>query len=71
MEKLSFVQQNRASEILGNLSVAWFSGGIITPLIIQSISLIEYFIFFVLSLLISGSLFIFSLEIIKKKSLKI
>jgi hypothetical protein len=67
MKKLSFAQLNRASEIIGNTSVAWFSGGIITPLIARSFNSIEFLIFFIVSLFMSGMFFIISLEIIKKK----
>lgn len=67
MKKLSFRELNRASEIIGNISVAWFSGGVITPLIARSFRSIEFIIFFVVSLLMSGMFFIISLEIIKKK----
>lgn len=38
---LSTGQLNRISEILGNLAVAWFSGGIISPLLSKSQDFIE------------------------------
>lgn len=66
MNKLSFVQLSRASEIIGNVSVAWFSGGIITPLIARSMNFIEFLFYFIVSLFMSGVFFIVSLEIIKK-----
>ena len=66
MKKLSFEQSNRASEIIGNISVAWFSGGIIAPLIINSFSFIEFAYIFLVSLFMSIFFFILSLEIIRK-----
>ncbi|PIQ72672.1 hypothetical protein COY13_03985 [Candidatus Roizmanbacteria bacterium CG_4_10_14_0_2_um_filter_36_35] len=67
MHKLSSTQLNRVSEITGNISVAWFSGGIITPLIARSVSLIEFLFYFIVSLFMSGAFFVVSLEIIKKQ----
>ncbi|MFA5770701.1 MAG: hypothetical protein WC894_04380 [Patescibacteria group bacterium] len=66
MRKFSFRQLNRASEIIGNISVAWFSGGIITPLITNSLSFIEFVYIFLVSLFMSVFFFILSLEIIRK-----
>lgn len=71
MKKFSFAQLNRASEIIGNISVAWFSGGVIAPIISHSFRLIEFITFFIVSLIMSGIFFNFSLEIIKKKTIKI
>ena len=71
MKKLSFAQLNRSSEIIGNISVAWFSGGIITPLIARSLDIIMFVIFFVVSLILSGSFFIISLKIIEKNKKRI
>ena len=66
MKKFSFAQLNRASEIIGNISVAWFSGGVITPLIASSLNVIMFLTFFVLSLIMSVSFFALSLKIIEK-----
>ncbi len=66
MKKFSFAQLNRASEIIGNISVAWFSGGIIVPLFVNNINLIEYITYSVVSLIVSFSFFIISLKIIEK-----
>lgn len=66
MNKLSLAQLNRASEIIGNVSVAWFSGGIIMPLIARSMNFIEFLFYFIVSLFMSGVFFIVSLEIIRK-----
>ena len=71
MGKLSFVQLSRASEIIGNISVAWFSGGVIAPLIVRPLNIIEFLIFFVVSLIMSGSFFILSLKIIEKNKKRI
>ena len=71
MKKLSFIQLNRASEIIGNISVAWFSGGIIVPLFIPNINWIEYTTYFVVSLVMSIALFVISLNIIEKRVKKI
>lgn len=68
MKKLSFAQLNRSSEIIGNISVAWFSGGVIAPIISHSFKLIEFITFIVVSLIMSGIFFSISLEIIKKKN---
>ena len=68
MNKFSSRQLNRASEIIGNISVAWFSGGIIAPIFSRSLKLIEFITFIVVSLIVSGIFFSISLEIIKKKN---
>lgn len=39
--KLSKDQRRRISEILGNISVAWFTTGVIVPLFIQRTNLLE------------------------------
>jgi len=67
MKKFSFRQLNRASEIIGNISVAWFSGGVIAPLITKSFNFIEYAYIFLVSLFVSMFFFFLSLEIIRKK----
>lgn len=67
MKKLSFVQLNRSSEIFGNISVAWFSGGIVGTIFSHSFELIEFVIFFVITLSMSVTFFIISLEIIKRQ----
>ncbi|EKE15299.1 MAG: hypothetical protein ACD_12C00086G0010 [uncultured bacterium] len=66
MTRFSFKQLNRASEIIGNISVAWFSGGIIAPLIARSFNFIEYIYIFLVSLFVSIFCFFLSLEIIRK-----
>lgn len=71
MKKFSFAQLNRASEIIGNISVAWFSGGVITPLIVRSLNIIMFFIYFVLSLTMSVSFFVLSLKMIEKSKKRI
>lgn len=71
MEKLSFVQQNRASEIIGNISVAWFSAGVIAPLFTRNLNSIEYTTFFIVSLAMSGSFFVISLNIIENNNKRI
>ena len=67
MNKFSSRQLNRASEIIGNISVAWFSGGVIAPLITKSFNIIEYAYIFLVSLFVSMFFFFLSLEIIRKK----
>ena len=66
MNKFSFRQLNRASEIIGNISVAWFSSGVISTLITRSFNFIEFVYIFLVSLFMSMFFFILSLEIIRK-----
>ena len=66
--KLSDEQLNRASEILGNIAVAWFSAGVISPLFVQAQN-IDLYIAFVISIILSILFFVISLDLIKEVKL--
>lgn len=67
MSKLSLnlSQLNRASEVLGNISVAWFTAGVISPLFVRPKSIPELVSLFVLSIVMAGLFFIWSLSLVK------
>jgi len=65
MVKLRAGQFNRASEILGNVSVAWFSIGIISPVLTNFDSIIQTLGYILLSLIMS-LLFVFLSMILVK-----
>ncbi len=44
--RLSKSQFSRISEVFGNISVAWFSAGVISPLFIPSQSVIDFIVRF-------------------------
>lgn len=63
MARLSKGQLNRTSEILGNISVAWFSAGAITPLFVTSLTTVDFTVRFSLSLLWFSVFFVLSLKV--------
>lgn len=63
--RLSRIQLNRVSEVLGNASVAWFSAGIISPIFIRPQTIFDFLATFVVSLGMSGFFLILSLVAIK------
>lgn len=65
MVRLSVGQLERASEILGNISVAWFSTGIISPLLTKPKNLLDVISTFVVSLLMALVFSVISLVIAK------
>lgn len=64
-QRFSKGQMMRISEIFGNLSIAWFTAGIISPLFIRSQSFIDFFLNFSVSLVISGILASWSVYLMK------
>lgn len=63
MRRLSSGQLKAASEITGNIAVAWFSAGVISPLFIRPREIVEFLIFLLIgltmaSLFASGSLYL-------------
>lgn len=67
MKKLSVKQLDRISEIFGNISVAWFSSGVIIPIITKQIDSLDFWLRLVLSLVMAGAFFVISLTILKKR----
>ena len=65
MVKLSIGQLKQASEILGNLAVAWFSAGIISPLLVRPKTLSELVSVVVLGLGMSVLFTLVSLSLVK------
>ena len=63
---LSNKQLERASEILGNISVAWFSAGAISPLFIGSRNIADLLFSLGVSMTLSAIFFAVSLELIKE-----
>lgn len=66
MKGLSKGQIERASEIFGNVSVAWFSAGAISPLFSDPQNLIDTLLRFMVAISFAGFFFIFSLKLAKK-----
>lgn len=66
MKRLSAAQMDRTSEILGNISVTWFSAGVISPVFVKPKDVIEFISLFLLSLIMSGLFFVWSLSIAKE-----
>lgn len=66
MKKLSVGQYERASEILGNITVAWFSAGAISPLFVKPAQWLEFIPLFILSLTMAGLFFIWSLSLARR-----
>ena len=67
MKRLSKTQLYRTSEILGNISVAWFSAGAITPLFVTSLTTVDFIVRFGLSLLWFSVFFTLSLKVAKEE----
>lgn len=64
-KELSIGQRKAASEILGNMAVAWFSAGVISPLLVKPESIIKGAFLMIVGLL-STTLFTFiSLYLVK------
>lgn len=53
-------QLERTSEIMGNITVAWFSAGVITPLFVRPKNIIDFITLLSVGLLMAG-LFYFGL----------
>lgn len=56
MKKLSKGQLKAASEIFGNISVAWFTAGVISPLFIFQDNLLKHLLTFIAGIPIGGLL---------------
>jgi len=65
MRRLSIGQLNRASEILGNIAVAWFSAGAISPLLAAPRNLWNFVFTFGTSILMAVLFTVFSLTLVK------
>lgn len=65
MRKLTKEQSNRLSEVSGNITVAWFSAGVISPLFVRPRTAIDFLVGFVLSLLMAGAFLAGSLSLAK------
>jgi hypothetical protein len=65
--KLSKGQVIRESEILGNVSVAWFTAGIISPIFVHSQNAFDFFIPVSLSLAMTVAFAGFSIYLMKGK----
>lgn len=64
-QRLSRGQLERASEILGNLAVAWFSAGIISPLFIYPKDILVFILNFGVSLIMATFFAIWSMRLVK------
>ncbi len=65
--KLSKGQLNRTSEVFGNISVAWFSAGVISPLFIPSQNVIDFIVRFCISLVLAVFFLLLSIYLLKEK----
>lgn len=61
MRKLNSRQLDRTSEILGNVSVAWFTVGVISPVFIKPKSIIDLVFFIFLGIVVGGFFFLISI----------
>ncbi len=66
MQKLTVKQKDRVSEILGNIAVAWFTAGVITPLMVRSTNPIDVAINLLVSLSMFGAFFYFSVKLAER-----
>lgn len=64
--KLSKGQLERTSEITGNISVAWFSGGVISLVLFHPQTVFDFGATFVLSLVMFIAFFIIALNLAKE-----
>ena len=62
---LSIGQRKAAAEIIGNIAVAWFSVGVISPLLIKPEKLIKAIFLAAISLLATFLFSFFSLSLVK------
>lgn len=60
-------QRKQIAEIFGNISVAWFSGGIIAPFFFRNQTIQEFAINFIIGLFIGLFFVSMSLQYLKKK----
>jgi len=65
--RLNRDQRKQIAEILGNISVAWFTAGIIAPFFIQQKDFVVLFINFMVGLFFSIVFVFGSLQIIRTK----
>ena len=65
MFKFTDSQLNRASEVAGNIAVAWFSAGAISPLLSKPGSFIDFLFTFAIALSMAGFFFTVSLQLTK------
>ena len=65
MNNLSNLQLKTLSEIVGNISVAWFAGGVVTPVFIGTFDLTKIFIYQTLGIFMSVTFSSLSLYIIR------
>jgi len=65
MRKPSVGQLKRTSEVLGNIAVAWFSAGVISPLFARPKNIIQFIFTFGISLVMAGIFFVLALELVK------
>ncbi len=65
MKGLNSEQLKRASAIIGSISVAWFSAGVVSPIIVQPENIYGFLFSFGVSLSLAAIFFVLSLQIIK------
>lgn len=63
--KFSGKQQERLSEILGNISVAWFTAGVISPLFLTPLTVADLINRFIIPIAVSFIFVILSLKVNK------
>ncbi|MFZ5366588.1 MAG: hypothetical protein ACOZBZ_04940 [Patescibacteria group bacterium] len=66
MRRFSSGQLKAASEITGNIAVAWFSAGAISPLFAHPQNILDFLASFVVSLAMAGAFSIVSLSLVKR-----
>ena len=59
-------QLERASEVFGNVSVAWFSAGVISPLFVPSRTVLSFIFYLGTSLLMAIVFFVLSLMLLAR-----
>ena len=64
--RFTFSQLNRISEIFGNITVAWFTAGVIAPFFTKLDSDIDLIANVLISLILSGLFAYLSIEFVKK-----
>lgn len=65
MRKFSVGQRKVASEILGNIAVAWFTAGVISPFFTKPQELFDFLFAFVVSLVMVGLFSKIALDLVR------
>ena len=66
MNKLSAGQKKVAAEITGNIAVAWFTAGVISPFFTQPKNFLVFVFTFAIALFMTGVFSVIALDFVQK-----